>query len=474
LEQIAMAANYQVGSLTYSKLGLLSLCLWLLGGDFFFTLMEIVLPSILPLKLKSLAAPNLAISLIMSTIPSVMNVAINPIVSLRSDRYRSRLGRRIPFLLFATPFVTLFLVLMAFSESIGRSLHGLVSPLAPTLSGNTVILTLIGVLMVCFQFFNMFVSSIYYYLFNDVVPRQMIARFLAAFRAISILSVAAYNMFIFQFAESHMREILIWSALLFCVVFIMMCFKVKEGEYPPPPEQPNRATSVTGSVMGYFRENFRYRFYVYLFLSNAMWVVVNCMAPFNIFFIKSLGLTLAQWGKINAYIQFFTAIFLYPVGMLADRFHPLRTIRIAIICNMLISPLLLLFVFYDPPARLSYVLIIGYYCLSLPITTAYAASQLPNYMALLPKEKFGQIASADTIIRSAAMIAGGLFAGVYLDGMKLLSQRMGYPDAFYYRAIPLWNFAFLAASAFFMNLVYRQWQRMGGIRGYVPPGSESS
>jgi len=52
------AKQYFVGTLSYTKVGLVWLFVWLLWGDFCFTLMEAVIPSIVPLKLKELGAPN--------------------------------------------------------------------------------------------------------------------------------------------------------------------------------------------------------------------------------------------------------------------------------------------------------------------------------------------------------------------------------------------------------------------------------
>jgi hypothetical protein len=49
---------YHVGTLTYTKLGLAVLFAWILWGDFCLQIMEAVVPSILPLKLKSLGASN--------------------------------------------------------------------------------------------------------------------------------------------------------------------------------------------------------------------------------------------------------------------------------------------------------------------------------------------------------------------------------------------------------------------------------
>src|SRR4051812_8128449 len=115
--------RFKVGTLTYSKAGLITLFLFLLWGDFCFTLMETVVPSILPLKLNSIGAPNWVLGLIVTTIPNIMAAAINPIISFRSDRFRSKWGRRIPFLFGATPFLVIFLILLGYAAPIGRWLH---------------------------------------------------------------------------------------------------------------------------------------------------------------------------------------------------------------------------------------------------------------------------------------------------------------------------------------------------------------
>ena len=49
---------YRVGTLSYTKAGLLVVGAWLLWGDFCLMLMETVVPSIIPLKLKSLGASD--------------------------------------------------------------------------------------------------------------------------------------------------------------------------------------------------------------------------------------------------------------------------------------------------------------------------------------------------------------------------------------------------------------------------------
>ena len=102
---VAGGKTYHCGTLTYTKVGLFVLFAWLLWGDFCFTMMETVVPSIVPLRLRELNAPNWIMGLVLVTLPCILNVALNPVISTASDRHRGRWGRRIPFMLFTVPFV---------------------------------------------------------------------------------------------------------------------------------------------------------------------------------------------------------------------------------------------------------------------------------------------------------------------------------------------------------------------------------
>ena len=72
------SARYALGTLSYTKMGLVSLFAWLLWGDFCFQVMESLNPAIIPLKLRALAAPNWVIALIMVTLPGILIMSISP------------------------------------------------------------------------------------------------------------------------------------------------------------------------------------------------------------------------------------------------------------------------------------------------------------------------------------------------------------------------------------------------------------
>jgi hypothetical protein len=114
------SARYALGTLSYTKMGLVSLFAWLLWGDFCFQVMESLNPAIIPLKLRALDAPNWVIALIMVTLPGILIMSISPWVSFKIDSHCTPLGRRIPFILYTLPFLTASPLRLGFSEQIGH------------------------------------------------------------------------------------------------------------------------------------------------------------------------------------------------------------------------------------------------------------------------------------------------------------------------------------------------------------------
>lgn len=465
MNTLSSEKTYQVGTLVYTKWGLFSLFAWLLWGDFCYTIMETLIPALVPLKLKTQGASDTIIALFMTTIPYAMNSVLNPIISFKSDRYRSRWGRRIPFLVFATPFVTVLLMLIGFSREITAFLQQ--SGIAP--SAAWVFVTVLGVLLVVFQFFNMFVSSVYYYLFNDVVPRELLSRFLALFRCIGTLAGACFNWFLLPYAETHMQWIFAGASLVYGVVFLLMCWKIKEGEYPPPPQEAE--PSFTKSIQTYFKECFFHPIYWFFFLANACWMIqYNSLIVYELLFAKSVGVSIADYGKIAGSLGILFSILLIPAGVLADKVHPLRMMLVSVAAMAIVTPLRLVFVFFEIPSEslfMVWLVTAGLYQIAFAF---YTSGEMPSYMMLLPKDRYGQFCSANAMFRSLCVMFSGLVLGWGLDQ---INTTTGIADAGY-RWIPAWNTFFLCLQFAFVLGIYRRWKKMGGAQGYQAPLPASS
>lgn len=463
--------TYRVGTLEYSKRGLVLLFAWMLWGDFCFTLMEAVVPNILPLKLKSLEAANITVALITTALPAVLNMTVCPWVSFRSDRYRSRWGRRIPFILFTLPFLTLFLILLGFGSQIGTWVHAAMFAQNGWLSSASVSVFLIGVFMVGFQFFNMFVGSVYWYLFNDVVPERFIGRFLGLFRLVGGLASTLFNFFVIQYAESHMTEIFTGAAILYLIGFGLMCLKVKEGQYPPPPPYVDGQTGLWSGLKTYFVECFSLRFYWFMFgLTTFHLTAVSITVTFNLFFLKEIGLTLADYGQIAGVAGIISMILTYPAGIIADRYHPLRVQLVVKGILLLFIPLNLIFLVVRMPPDQTYYYYMAVQLISLPAAALYGASQFPTEMRIFPKERFGQFCSAQAMVRSVGVMIGALIVGGVFDLLKWVYQG----SDFAYRWFPacVWFFEILAFLC--LVQVYRGWRRYGGLEGYTAPLPEKT
>ena len=314
--------TYKCGTLEYTMAALMVTSLWILWGDVCVQLMESVEPSVLPIMLKELNASNKIVSIYILTIVHVFAATLCPILSFKSDRYRSKRGRRIPFLIYSAPFIALFMILTGYAFEIGSFLH---TNFFPGASERIVTIALLGFLVVGYQFFNMFVLSIYNYLFNDVIPEQFLGRFMGIFKAVGTGAAAVFQFFIFPHVETHGKEIFVGLGILYFVGFMIMCLKVKEGQYPPPPSiEKSKDTflvSIIASVRTYMKECFCHKFYRYFYISNAAFMVSYTLGAFGLLRNIEVGLTLTDMGRIGGVSTIITAFLLYPAGCYVDRRH---------------------------------------------------------------------------------------------------------------------------------------------------------
>jgi MFS family permease len=436
------SSRFRVGTLVYSRAGLVTLFAWLLWGDFVYTLMESVMPSLLPLLLRDNGASNQAIAFIVSSIYMVVNAVANPIISYKSDRFRSRWGRRRPFILVTTPFVVSLLALIPFAPDISRWLDGCgwaadwlkYSPV-------TSIVLVSGALVATFQIFNMFVSSVYYYLIADVVPEAFIGRFYGLFRVFGTLAGLLFNYFIFGMAKTHMHEIFIGMALFYGFFITLMCLRVKEGEYPPPDKKEERGHWWSG-IRNYARECFGHPIYLLIFLVYGLNIWAGASNVFNIFFMRDqLGLTLDQIGKMSAYVGLFSTLIIYPLGILLDRWGSHKSM-VASLFGSAVLRLACFFLIHD-----YWSLLLWSALCSIPLCLSGLAV-MKWLIDLYPREQYGQFGSAGAMVASVGAALIGPLCGLFFDYVKN------------YRYVLLWPVPFYLAGAWLAWLVYRKWQSM--------------
>jgi MFS family permease len=464
--------TYQVGTLTYTRGALAVLFFWLLWGDFCFVLMEAAVPSLVPIKFSDLGAPKTLIGLVTISVANIMVLVFNPVISVRSDRYRSRLGRRIPFILGSMPFLVACLIGLAFVDRLGGWLHGLDwvagvwARLAPgEFSPMTAMLIVMCVLVTAFGFFNIFVNSVFWYLFNDVVPEHLLARFISWFRVVSYGSTALYNLFILQHARTHYTEIFIGAGVLYFIGFALMCYKVREGKYPPPPPLDGGKTGLVAAVRTYAKECLGVRHYWFLFVAVMSVALTSATWSFSALYQLELGLSLAQVGILSTAGNLTSVAVMPLIGWLADRFHPIRVVCCGLLLQIFVAPISLMWIFWRPDPQVVFFVQIGVgICLGAPAGCLVAMMDPPLFMRIYPRSRYGQFCSASAMMRALALIVAGTLIGVYLDVLtRYFGQRVAYC------CMGLWSAAAYGVALAALWFLYRSWRQHGGDGHYVPP-----
>jgi MFS family permease len=422
--------------------------------------------------MNALHASNKLISIYLITIPSLMNAVLNPVISTYSDKYRSRWGRRIPLLVFSAPFIVVFLILAGFAPEIGTWVHS--HFLASSgISRNALTLGLLGVVLVIYRFFNFFTTTIFYYLFNDVVPEHFLGRFMTGFRAFAVVAQFAFSMFIFKYAEHDARWIFLGLGLLYLCGFTLMCLKVKEGEYPPAPELIGKKPGFFAVINTYIQECFTHKFYWTWFMVYGLYQVafiVQGVSAFGTFFLlmqkQTFGLTMTQIGHLGAIGAVISFIVLYPAGVLSDKYHPIRVFIFSMVGVLVtasaFSIVILGFKFSQPMA---YTIMLVFTAISMPLATIAVTALIPLAMRMLPRRSYGQFCSAAAMVGALLVALAGPIIGALLDYAK---QSL-HGNLAYYKYVTLWTPLFCITCLIASCVLFRMWQKFGGDASFCPP-----
>ena len=447
------SSQYQAGSLTYSKGGLVALSLWLLWGDFAFNFFESVFGRFMPIFLKNLNAPNTLIGIMMGSFAGLVNVLFLPSISRWCDDLRTPVGRRIPLLYAVAPLTVVTVIGVGFAPEMGEWIYGRLSGLLPdpVTKGNFV-LGLLCVLVVSFHFFNMVLVNAYNWLIRDVVPLSVMSRFLAWFSIVGTVSATLFLWFVFPHLEDRRHEIFLAVGVFYTVAFTLMCLKVKEGKYPPPTPHAERPGVIKTFVV-YFRECLQIPLYRNFFLAALLvTAAMNCAGNFiTLFARETLALDMGEMGHIFAWTSGISLLFFYPIGWLCDRFSPMH-VALGAICAVVVGALAAYVLVSTATGFLVYSI-----AFSLPAVT-WGLSQRAASMKLFPAEKFGQFSSGLNVFGCGALIVGNFLIGVLMDLTKSN-----------YRVAFLWTVAIAACAIPPMVSVVRDWKNRGGHDGYVPP-----
>jgi hypothetical protein len=168
------------------------------------------------------------------------------------------------------------------------------------------------------------------------------------------------------------------AALVYAIGMGLMCWKVKEGEYPPPSEEEKAQCGFMTQAKVYIVECYSKPYFWNLFLCTAFWSIAGTLGVFNVFLQKSIGLDLPQIGMISGAVSFMNMLLTYPAGALGDRYHPLIVLVWVKVVNLFFLPLGLIWLFFDFAPATAFYISICISAVNLPFAVLTEAMMLPQ------------------------------------------------------------------------------------------------
>ncbi len=439
------ARVWTVGTLTYTLSGLVTLFFLLLFGDFAWSLKERSVFQIVQLLFKTHGASDTMNGIFIMSLPAALGIFLGPVVAYRSDRCRSRRGRRIPYLLYTTPVAAGAMAGLAASPAIGRWIAGQTG-----FAADPTILILLGLFWTVFEFATVIAGTLFGALVNDVVPQPLLGRFYGLFRALSLLAGILFNYFLLGFAATHFDWLFVGIALIYGIGFTIMCLKVKEGEYPPP--EPVAGSGRLAAIREYLREAYAKPYYLLLFAFTALaGMAMSPVTCYSLFYSQSLGVPIDHYGKAIALTYTVSLVLSWPLGVLADKFHPLR-VAIATMFAYAVSSAFGYWLVKDEGTFLTF------FVINTILGGIYVTGSASLLQRLLPRGNFATLGSAGGIIGSMLYMVTVPGVGLFLDWSE---HRYCYTF--------LLGCIFCTVTGVVGLVFYREFRKRGGPDAYQAP-----
>lgn len=387
--------------------GLAALFFWLFVGDLSIAVRDrAALPSGLELLHRN-AASDTTTSLMLSTVPALLSLLLVPFIGYHSDRFRSRWGRRRPFLLAIAPVGCVAMLGLAFSPSLGAWTDAALGALSPGL--RTCKLGYFCLFWAVFECAAISVASLFTGLVNDVVPQRVLGRFYAGLRIVGLGAGIAFNTWVFALTDQYLFEILLAIGFGFVLPIVLMCLMIKEAPYVPDPALARAARRTLVVPPNHILECFAHR--PYLWAVAAFMLASVTFSPFTTFcqyYAQVSGISKATLGSLTAYGYAISIASAFGIGWLVDRFGAVRvsTIVMGVYFMAVAAGYLLLTdaisfrVFY-----MAHVILSGAYYT--------AAASMP--MALFPSAQFVQYNSTKDLMVVFGSILVSSLQGPILD-----------------------------------------------------------
>lgn len=409
---------YEVGTLRYDKRQLRWLWFWLLLGDFCMVLIDVAVPKLLPLHLDAQGYDTSRIGWVISIGPLVA-LLLSPLIGTWSDRLRTRFGRRRPFLFVSTPLMGLSMILIPHVNHVA----------------------LLVVLVVLIHLGWVFQNVVYYF-YSDVIPSQLMGRFMGAFRVVGMIGTVTFlSVLLPQF---DVAPGLVWHVVgaTYLVLFPLTLWRVREGEYPPPED-----LDLSQTVSTYVKDGFGSG---YIWLLWGALCMTSFTAPVGAFLDlmakNEIQLSMKEIGYLHTWATIISMVVAFPGGWMIDKIGP-RLLWGGGGLAMAALYAWAFFFLHDKATMTVYYLLIGFIGGGIQYVTL-----MPMLYAHLPREKFGQLVSAQTLVVQAAS-----FLGTNIGAQVVSASGNNYRLLFVYGLpfmlmIPIFTFALSKARNPFAHL----------------------
>jgi MFS family permease len=438
---------------------------------FVYSLITSAFAGSIPLILKENGASNAEIMLLTVSMASVVNSILNPVISYASDFTRSRFGRRRPYMLWAAPVMGFFFALLGFAGDIADWCGGNTSFAAfAGLFGFSPV-TMVFVLITLGYYLSFtFIGTVTFYLIPDIIPKAVISRYYGIMRVSNTAGGAVFSYFMLQYVLDYGRLIMPGIAIVFTAVTMYATWRIKEGDYPPPPTVGGSSgifSKIFHSIRDYFKSSFADSYCWLVLITFGISGISFCLHSLIVFFcLEEIGMSLEEFGKANAWMSIGVLLVL-PLSLVLDRANHFRVFFYSWLGVGIAS-------------LLGYFTVVGFwsfFVIQMLIMLAGLPTSIDGIKVsidLFPVERYGQFCSARAMFNSLCAIVFSLLGGKMLDFLGRYVPKAGEPAGLvysvfgHYRVLFLWRGVFMVIAAVLFWQLYRTWLKNRRSRNKPP------
>lgn len=407
-----MKKIYEIGTLKYSFLQMMLVFFWMLWGTFAMSVLATVFNVSVPFLLRDNGMSDAFIVVMLSSVVGIMNMIMNPILSFNSDRCRSRLGRRIPFILYtAVPLGVAMAALPYYPQLAALLPEGGVLGIS-----FKEIFFAVGIVFYVFNW--LFIGALFFYLIPDVIPVKLMGRFYGVFRVAGILAGVAYNKYIFTASVENAKVIYPIVGISYAVSIIIMCIFVKEGQYPPPAVISDRQVwyrRLAGAVKTYAKDCFSQKYYWWYYMIGMSFGLSGCINVFwNFFYTDGCQMSLQEVGNIGVILGVVGFISCFCAGFVVDKFGGFTVAMISLFM-MGVFDILGGMLIHDYTTALIWRIPLSVF------SSIYAVTGGRILVEVFPRTRFGQFCAAQAMFISLISAIIAVPVGKLSDFMKNIS-----------------------------------------------------